>query len=293
MSHGKRRPVTDMSARSPKLEVSFLLNQTGQAMTNSSLDRSRNASQIYGAGKLHSKSRPHGGVHSSALRRHRCDQCPSSFAQSHDLVKHKRYVFPPTHSTAFTLYQFHRVLLNPHELTPSALIALTVTSIFLPIVNQGPYMTSCAPLCATNVPNVLERKVWLFVLRLSLMANCYIFQFSFATFTILILTPLFCPFTGMYNHKQGISQNIKNQFTSTRDHSHVQNVRLRLLLKTGCNGTCRLCISIRGRSCAKHVAVISSKLHNCASTIVRWRHRHPYVTNHETGARRGENTAKD
>lgn len=95
-SESIRHGSLSMSRRSPKLEVSFLLNQSQSAAssTNSGTgehSRSRLPGQSVASSRSRSERRGPGGS-SSGQRRYQCDFCSATFAQSHDLLKHKRFV---------------------------------------------------------------------------------------------------------------------------------------------------------------------------------------------------------
>lgn len=100
------------SVRSPKLEVSFLLNQAQNSAGNSaSAQGSRPRSER--------KSQAPSG---SGQRRFRCESCSATFAQSHDALKHKRFAIP-RHSTCLSLLSMCRTILtlavSCHQLVPS------------------------------------------------------------------------------------------------------------------------------------------------------------------------------
>lgn len=82
------------SRRSPKLDVSFLLNppQSGSSSNNNSDNPFGRSS---GQGGSASRPRPERRTSTSAgsgQRRFRCESCSATFAQSHDALKHKRFV---------------------------------------------------------------------------------------------------------------------------------------------------------------------------------------------------------
>lgn len=77
----------DQQQRSPKLELSYLLNKSSHGSSSTTPQSSSNTSSA----RQRSDKRPQAS--SSGQRRYRCEFCPSTFAQSHDALKHKRYVF--------------------------------------------------------------------------------------------------------------------------------------------------------------------------------------------------------
>lgn len=70
---------TPTDKRSPKLEVSFLLNQSAGGSSQDRPHSGRSRSERFSDS-------------ASSQRRFACDLCPANFAQSHDLAKHKRTV---------------------------------------------------------------------------------------------------------------------------------------------------------------------------------------------------------
>lgn len=81
-----RQHLSKDSQRSPKLEVSFLLNNSPQG--SGSINENLRTSNRQDAERRSNS----GGTSTGSNRRYRCDACPAAFAQSHDLAKHKRYV---------------------------------------------------------------------------------------------------------------------------------------------------------------------------------------------------------
>lgn len=91
-----RHGTLGTNKRSPKLEVSFLLNNQSHSAAGTSNgsgehQRGRLGSQSTASPKSRGERRSTGGS-SSGQRRYHCDFCPATFAQSHDLLKHKRFV---------------------------------------------------------------------------------------------------------------------------------------------------------------------------------------------------------
>lgn len=80
------------SRRNPKLDVSYLLNQGSGSSTGGSADSPVSRSPSQGsASRLRQEKRSPAST-GSGQRRFRCESCNATFAQSHDALKHRRFV---------------------------------------------------------------------------------------------------------------------------------------------------------------------------------------------------------
>lgn len=79
------------TSRSPKLEVSFLLNQS-QSGSPSSVNPGVSAERSSGGPTSRRQDRRSQSSSGSGQKRYACPSCPATFAQSHDALKHQRTV---------------------------------------------------------------------------------------------------------------------------------------------------------------------------------------------------------
>lgn len=95
-SHSHR--ASPNAKRSPKLEVSFLLNQSHISSPSSAPSDHQHAPPSHPNQSSRSRSQKKSHSASSGQRRFACEFCSATFAQSHDALKHKRSVFSPINS---------------------------------------------------------------------------------------------------------------------------------------------------------------------------------------------------